>query len=289
MRGRKDDRARARRARRVLEDRMIAGTQLSADEVAWLVDDEAFAPLLKGLLVAPKAAPGAAPAGLLIGWDKDRGLGLLPIDYDARWVGWIDAEIVHPMKLGDVMPWQDLLIDLGLQQGLVQIFRELKTVPAAQRNLTESSMLSGRDTRSAAVIERALGEEGWTTRRGMARRKLSLHTAEGVHAVEAWFDYGECYMPSDPTTTGAFGFFGAGTSTSTLGAPGRLTAPSAPNPKPLKLLTVPAVLLSETIRSLEVALAEAGAKKEEGSDDEEGAGEDGHGEDGDERDDETDA
>lgn len=258
MRGRKDDRARERRARRVLEERMISGAPISAGEIAWLVDDDAFAPSLKGVLVAP--AGGADASGLLVSWDRDKGLGLLPLDYDARWIGWTDVEIVHPMKLGDALPWQDLLIDLGVQQGLAQIFREVKSVPAAQRSLTESSMLSGRETRSAAVIERALGEEGWTTRRGMARRKLSLRgdptSGSPGMTVEAWFDYGECYMPSDPTTTGAFGFWAAGTRA------------------PLKLSAVPGVLLSETIRSLDVALAQAGAKKDE---DEEGEGAEGEG------------
>jgi hypothetical protein len=101
----------------------------------------------------------------------------------------------------------------------------------------------------------------------MARRTLSLHAEGAVHTVEAWFDYGECYMPSDPTTTGAFGF------STWAGDRRSSSSPAAPRArKPLKLDAVPGVLLSETIRSLEVALAEAGAKKDEGNEDEEGEG-----------------
>jgi len=269
VRGRKDDRSRAARARRVLEERMITGAPFAGDELTWLVEDDVFAPLLRGVLVRPLERP--RDAGLLVSWDEQRGVGVLPLDYDARWLGWTSVEVVHPMKLTDVTPWQDLLIDVGIQQELVQIFREVKNVPTAQRNLTESSQLAGRETRSGTAVERALMEEGWVSRRGMARRKLSERTSTGVIAVEAWFDYGEYYMPGEPTTTGAFGFSHPETG------------------KPLKFSEVPAVLLSEAIRSLELCLALSGAKKggdaegeEEGAEAAEGAeGEGAEGEGGD--------
>jgi predicted DNA-binding WGR domain protein len=253
MRGRKDDRARERRARRVLEERMISGTALSAEEIAWLVLDDAFSPLLKGLIVQPVGR--AQDAGLLLGWDEKKGLGLLPADYDAKWIGWQPVELAHPMKLGDVTTWQDLLVDLADQQALVQAFREVRTVPVAQRKLTESSLLSGRETSSAGTIERVLIEEGWIARRGNARRKMQLRTAEGVTAVEAWFDYGEYYMPMEPTTTGSFGFVDVKTG------------------KALKFNEVPEVLVSEAIRSLEVCLAQSGAKKDADQENEGEAGE----------------
>jgi predicted DNA-binding WGR domain protein len=256
MRGRKDDRARERKARRVLEERMISGASLSADEVAWLAEDDAFAPLLVGTIVYPEGR--AKDGGLLVKVDAKKGLGILPLDHDARWIGAAGVDLPHPMRLDDVTAWQDLLVDLGRQQPIAQAFREIKKVPVAQRGLTESSMLSGRGTRSGALVERLLMEDGWIVRRGMARRKLSLRTDTGVVTFEAWFDYGEYYMPSDPTTTGAFGM-------------------NDGNKKPVKFDQVPEVLLSEAIRSLEVCLAQAGAKKE--NEDEEGEGE-GEGEEG---------
>lgn len=273
MRGRKDDRARTKRAKRVLEDRMITGASLGAEELAWLVQDDAFAPMLKGLLVVPVGP--ARDAGLLVNWDDKKGLGLLPQDHDARWHGWSDVEVVHPMKAGDMTAWQDLLVDLSLQQLLVQAFREVRTVPASQRLLTESGQLSGRECRSASSVERSLMEEGWRCRRGRARRKLSLRTDDGVIAVEAWFDYGEFYMPSDPTTSGSFGF---------------LTATG----KEMPFKDVPPVLLSEAIRSLELCLAQAGAAKdeeeegEEESEEEKAEGEEGEDADAEKSDDDDD-
>jgi predicted DNA-binding WGR domain protein len=253
MRGRKDDRGRGKRARRVLEERMISGSPIGAAEIAWLVHDDAFADLLKGLIVVPK---GSAPV-LLLGWEESRGLGVLPLDYDARWIGWHDLQIPHPIHLEGVTAWQDVLVELGLSQALVQAFREIKTVPAAQRNLYECTMLANRETRSAAAVERILMDDGWITRRGHAKRTLTLREGETPVTVEAWFDYGEYYMPSDETTTGAFGV-------------------NDERGRPLKMSDVPKVLLGEIIRSLEVALAQAGAKKD-GDDDEsdEGESEDG--------------
>lgn len=257
MRGRKDDRSRGKRAKRVLEELLISGTPLQGEELAWLLQDAAYAPLLTGLIV--RRAGGDGEPGVLLACDAAKGIGLLPLDYDARWVGTPEVEITHPTKLGDLTAWQDLLVDLGLQQGLVQAFREVRTVPAAHRALTESGMLAGREARSAAVFERVLMEEGWVVRRGMAKRKLALRNPDGtVSSADAWFDYGEYYMPSDPTTSGVFGFYKSGTKS------------------PLKFQDVPSVLVSEAIRSLELCLAQAGAKKDE-DEEEETEGEEGEG------------
>lgn len=255
MRGRKDDRGRGKKAKRVLEDRMISGAPLTADEVAWLVQDDAFEEYFKGLVVIPK---GAADPVVLVAWDAQRGLGILPLDYDSRWIGWHDIDIPHPSKIRDVSAWQDMLVDLGLQQALVQVFREVKTVPVAQRQLFECTMLANRETRSAASMERILMDDGWITRRGHAKRTLSLREASGVTTVEAWFDYGEYYMPSDETTTGAFGV-------------------NDDKGRPLRMNDVPPVLLGEIIRSLEVACASAGAKKDDDGDGDGDESEDGDG------------
>src|SRR5262249_13994090 len=109
--------------------------------------------------------------------------------------------------------------------------------------LTQSAALAGRSTRSAAAIERALFEEGWTPRRGNAQRRMSARSDGDAALVTAWFDYGEFNAPSDPTRTGMLGFL------------------RAPDRAPIPLGSVPQVLLSEVIRSLEICLAQAGAGK----------------------------
>src|SRR5262249_16869671 len=124
VRGKKDDRARGARARSALEGRMISGESIPAEDLAWFVDDEVFATPLRGLIVRPAHAASSQSAGVLVSWDTERGLGLLPLDYDARWIGWTAIEILHPLKLADVIAWQELLLDLSLEQPLPQAFRE---------------------------------------------------------------------------------------------------------------------------------------------------------------------
>lgn len=250
MRGRKDERSRGRKARRMLEDRMIIGNLFLKEEIHWFTLDRAFAPFLKGILIRSK--PNPRDLGILVQWNETRGLGIVPLDYDARWIGWEEVEIMHPIQIESMEPWQDLLVDLGLKQELVQLFRELKSIPKVQLDLTESSMLANRETRSGSAIERSLLEEGWVVRRGTARRvmqtKLSHEQASEsaiLTKVEAWFDYGgDYYIPFESTTTGSFGFHEILTH------------------KPVSFRKVHPILISETIRSLEVALAQAGATKE---------------------------
>jgi hypothetical protein len=193
--------------------------------------------------VVPAGEASAPKPGVLVSWEGARGLGLLPLDYDAAWIGWTAIEIPHPLKLADAAAWQDLLLDLGLEQPLPQAFREVRSIPLAERHLTQSALLTGRATRSAAAMERALIEEGWIPRRGNARRRMSVRSGVAASMVSAWFDYGEFNAPSDPTRTGALGFL------------------AASDREPIPLGAVPHVLLSEAIRSLEVCLAQAGAAK----------------------------
>lgn len=240
VRGRKDDRARGARARRALEERMISGESICAQDIAWLVEDDAFASHMRGLIVLPGGTAAVHNAGVLLSWDSARGLGLLPLDYDARWIGWTAIQILHPLELTDPSAWQDLLLDLTLEQPLPQAFREIRGIPLSEHHLTQSTLLSGRTTRSALAMERALFEEGWIPRRGNARRRLSVRTDCAAAMVTAWFDYGEFNAPTDPTRTGTLGFL------------------RAPSREPIPLGAVPQVLLSEAIRSLEVCLAQAG-------------------------------
>lgn len=244
MRGRKDDRLRPRRARFAIENRMVAGLPFTAEEMAWLSQDLAYGPHLRGLIFAPEGQSEAS-MGVIVRFDEQRGLGLVPLDYDSRWVPFSEGLIPHPIRMPSLSDWQDLIIDLGLEQPIPQVFRELRRVQHAERRLKESSLLAGGETRSAAAIERLLMEAGWTVKRGLARRKLSARVDARPAQVEAWFDYGEFYTPDEPTFLGNFGFADVATK------------------RRLTFEEVPEIIVSEAIRSLETCAAQAGAKKAE--------------------------
>jgi hypothetical protein len=238
VRGRRDDRARARHALGALEARMTSAETLTGEALAWLFGDPVHAALLRHLVVAPAAAPSSPVqgAGLVWAWDDARGLGVVPLDYDARWLGWVDVELVHPARLPDLAAWRALLGDLGVRQQLPQLFRERASLPAADLDRTESLALAGRSARSAASIRTALAAEGFHVGPGLARRTFTHRDAAAP--IEAWFDPGSAPWPSDPCTSGAFGFRDA------QGAP-------------LPFSAVPAPLVHETQRSIERALARA--------------------------------
>ncbi|UQA59095.1 DUF4132 domain-containing protein [Polyangium aurulentum] len=240
VRGRRDDRARARQALRDLEARMTSAEPIAGEALAWLLDDPVHAALLRYLVMAPAASTSTPPedAGLVWAWDQERGLGVLPLDYDARWLGWIDVELLHPARLPNLAAWRALLSDLGVRQELAQLSRERASLPPAELERTESLRLAGRTARSAASLRLALAAEGFRTGPGLARRSFSHYDANGRTEMEAWFDPGGAPWPGDPCTSGAFGFRDR-------------------QGVPLALSAVPAPILHEAQRSIERALARA--------------------------------
>jgi hypothetical protein len=238
VRGRRDDRARARQAQRDLEMRMTSAEPIAAEALAWLLDDPVHAALLRHLVIAPAARTSAPPdaAGLVWAWDGERGLGVVPLDYDARWLGWVDVELLHPARLPNLAAWRALLSDLGVRQELTQLSRERASLPPPELERTESGRLAGRRARSAASIRLALAAEGFRTGPGLARRSFAHCDADGRTEIEAWFDPGGAPWPGDPCTSGAFGFRDR-------------------HGVPLALSAVPAPILHEAQRSIERALA----------------------------------
>ncbi|MDI1446710.1 DUF4132 domain-containing protein [Polyangium sp. 6x1] len=237
VRGRRAERARRHEAVRLLEDRMIRAAPLHADELAWLLDDPWCASLLRHLVITTRPRDPGVPRdlALLWTWERTRGLGVVPLDYDARWIGWTEVELVHPARLPDVAAWRALLGDLGVKQELPQLFRDLRGVPDDELESAESLVLARRLV-DAAALRRALADEGFCTGPGLATRSFVYES--GGQSVSAWFDAGSPPWPRDAAFSGAFGF-------------------CDPNGAPLPFSAVPRALVCEARASIERALARA--------------------------------
>ncbi|MDC0742367.1 DUF4132 domain-containing protein [Polyangium mundeleinium] len=237
VRGRRAERARRHEAARLLEDRMISATPLRADELAWLLDDPLHASLLSHLVITTRPRDPGPPRdlALLWSWERARGLGVVPLDYDARWIGWTDVEIVHPARLPDAAAWRALLDELSLKQALPQLFRDLRGVPDDELDSTESNVLARRLV-DAAALRRALTDEGFCTGPGLATRTF-VHQPSDQN-VTAWFDAGRPPWPRDAAYSGAFGF-------------------CDPNGVALAFSSVPRPLVCEARASIDRALARA--------------------------------
>ncbi|MDC3957225.1 DUF4132 domain-containing protein [Polyangium jinanense] len=237
VRGRRAERARRHEAARLLEDRMIRAAPVTADEIAWLLDDPLHASLLRHLVLATRPRDPGPPRdlALLWTWDHARGLGVVPLDYDARWIGWTDVELVHPARLPDVGAWRALTNDLGVKQDLPQLFRDLRGVPDDELDRTESHALARRLV-DAAALRRALVDEGFSTGSGLATRNFVHQPSSST--VTAWFDPGRPPWPRDAAFSGPFGF-------------------CDPKGDPLPFTAIPRPLVCEARASIDRALARA--------------------------------
>ena len=99
-------------------------------EAVW--SDPAWSKILEYTVVAPTTIDGAPDwdrAGLLRGVDADKGIGVVDLDGESEW---LDADalcIPHPVLLPALTDLRELLAELEVEQGLLQLFRETFTRP----------------------------------------------------------------------------------------------------------------------------------------------------------------
>ncbi|MBI5609828.1 MAG: DUF4132 domain-containing protein [Deltaproteobacteria bacterium] len=95
--------------------------------------DPAWRAALENAVVAPIAADGSPDllaAGILRAAQADKGLGIVDLDGETRWLQSETVLIPHPILLPELADFRALLGELGLSQGLPQLFRETFVRPA---------------------------------------------------------------------------------------------------------------------------------------------------------------
>jgi predicted DNA-binding WGR domain protein len=139
--------------------------------------------------------------GLLRG-ASERGLGLVTLDGDTIWVKPDTFTLPHPILLDELDEYRALLAEVGLRQGLQQLFRETFRKPAPPADGTEpSAYVSDWSGAEFEMLAQAMAEAkrgGWRVRGGAS----CCTTWEGGTTLEARYDLGE----GDPlyeTTTGS--------------------------------------------------------------------------------------
>lgn len=88
-------------------------------------EDETYRKALENLVVVPL---GASP-GFLRGVDPKRGIGLVDADGETVWAKGETFLLPHPILLEGLDDLRSLAAELGLTQGLKQLFREVFTKP----------------------------------------------------------------------------------------------------------------------------------------------------------------
>ncbi|BCY07151.1 DUF4132 domain-containing protein [Actinoplanes sp. L3-i22] len=91
--------------------------------------DEAWRAVLRDLVVVPVGAD-LATAALLRDADVDKGLGVVDLDGESTRFTAEQVLIPHPVRLPDLADLREFAGDLGVEQGTLQLFREVWHKPA---------------------------------------------------------------------------------------------------------------------------------------------------------------
>ncbi len=121
--------------RATVESWMLRSVPTSLALVAAVWADESWRKLLENAVVVPmeskdgKAKPDLSKAGFLKGVDERKGLGLVDADGETSWQKASSFSLPHPILLENLDDLRALGADLGITQGLVQLFREVFVKP----------------------------------------------------------------------------------------------------------------------------------------------------------------
>ncbi len=113
-------------------------------EAVW--SDSAWrTPLENAVVVALDAAGDAidGASGLCRGIDSARGVGVVDLDGETRWIDSGSVAIPHPILIPELNDFRALATELGVTQGIAQLFRETFVRPAASAAREAVEGLSG--------------------------------------------------------------------------------------------------------------------------------------------------
>ena len=148
--------------------------------------------------LGPSGAPDADRAGFLRAVDPARGLGVVDLDGETRWLGEAAVAIPHPILLGGLDDLRELASQLGLAQGIAQLFRE--TFPRGAAHAVDATRISDFAEGKFAALMHATGRAkqlGYRVRGGFA----CCPVLEGGRRVEARYWIG-ADAPDAETVTG---------------------------------------------------------------------------------------
>lgn len=113
--------------RETVETWMLRSLPVPRHVLAQVFPDPAWKTLLENAIVAPMAADGAPDllsAGFIKAADAEKGLGIVDLDGESRWLAGETVALPHPILLDDLNDFRTLAAELALSQGLSQLFRE---------------------------------------------------------------------------------------------------------------------------------------------------------------------
>ena len=129
--------------------------------------DTAWRGPLEGLVVS-----AAGTQGILRAVDPAKGVGVVDLDGETRWLQPETLEIPHPILLAELDDWRSLVAELGAAQGTAQLFRETFPKPA--------------EPKGARVDTFAGGEFDLLAQVNNVARKLGYRVSGGCAVCRVW-------------------------------------------------------------------------------------------------------
>ncbi|MFI1888462.1 DUF4132 domain-containing protein [Streptomyces jumonjinensis] len=162
--------------------------------------DAAWQSALRDLVVAPLGADGTAgmeSAGFLRDADADRGVGIVDLDGDSVRLACESVLIPHPVLLEDLDDLREFAVELGVEQRVQQLFREVWRRPAEVTGHEWQAYAKGKFEQLRHATARAVAM-GYRVRGGQALCPL----VEDGRSLEAAYWLGADY-PDAEAHTGA--------------------------------------------------------------------------------------
>lgn len=191
--------------RETVEGWMLKSLPVPAAVIAAVWADEAWRSFLENTVVSSSGGEG------ILRGVGPKGLGVVTLDGDSTWIQDESVQIPHPILLAELDEWRSLLAELGMRQGLSQLFRETFVRPAEKGDETYVEEWSGGEFDLLAAAMNVARKGGWRVRAGAA----ICATLEGGRVVEARYELGEG-DPMYETTTGSLSWTGPDGETLTL-------------------------------------------------------------------------
>jgi Domain of unknown function (DUF4132) len=190
---------------RQVEDWMVRSLPVPAKVIAAVWPDQSWRSVLNDLVVTPVGKAGGwrlDAGGFLRDVDETGRLGTVNLDGESVWLAVDRVVLPHPVLLDDLDELREFAVELGVRQGVLQLFREVWRKPDRPDEMAKeaAAYAGGRFAQLRHLTGRATSL-GYAVRGGYAVSRMWEHG----QAVEAcvWAGAGD---PSVEAETGELAF-----------------------------------------------------------------------------------
>lgn len=235
----------ARTCLHTVETWMLRSLPVPRSVLESVLPDDSWARVLRDAWVVGVDKAGKVDreaGGFFRGVDRDKGIGVVDRDGETTWLDTTTVMIPHPVVLDELDDLRELAVQVGVKQGLSQLFRETFVAPkAAPEDPHAIATYAGGEF---AMLSQAIGLAKRLGYRVSAGASV-CRVLENGRYVEARYSLGDGGDPMYETTTGELSWVDD-------------------KQRPISVVDVPAIAFSEGMRMASLIYAKRKIEKEDG-------------------------